>query len=96
MYVYLSRNVDYLRGQKFHFYQVLFKELSTLKFQVSVLTEPLRYIQIYYTQIGSQCSYLNHGFIFLQEADEIQFESYSRIEHVITGFWLHAMRGTVY
>ena len=32
----------------------------------------------------------------LQEADEIQFESYSRIEHVITGFWLHAMRGRIY
>ena len=32
-------------------------------------------------------------YFILQEADEIQFESYSRIEHVITGFWLHAMRG---
>ena len=31
--------------------------------------------------------------IFEQEADEIQFESYTRIEHVITGYWLHAMRG---
>jgi len=28
-----------------------------------------------------------------QETDEIQFESYSRIEHVITGYWLHALRG---
>ena len=28
-----------------------------------------------------------------QESDEIQFESYARIEHVITGYWLHAMRG---
>jgi len=29
----------------------------------------------------------------MQETDEIQFESYSRIEHVITGYWLHALRG---
>ena len=31
----------------------------------------------------------------VKETDEIQFESYSRIEHVITGYWLHALRGTV-
>ena len=35
-------------------------------------------------------------FVFFdaQETDEIQFESYSRIEHVITGYWLHALRGS--
>ena len=25
--------------------------------------------------------------------DEIQFEAYARIEHVISGYWLHALRG---
>ena len=30
---------------------------------------------------------------YLQEADEVQFNSYARIEHVITGYWLHALRG---
>jgi len=25
--------------------------------------------------------------------DEILFDSYTRIEHVITGYWLHALRG---
>ena len=30
----------------------------------------------------------------LQERDEIRFESYCRIEHVLTGFWLHALKGT--
>ena len=29
----------------------------------------------------------------LQENDEILFETYARIEHVISGFWLHALRG---
>ena len=29
-----------------------------------------------------------------QESDEISFESYARIEHVITGYWLHALRGS--
>lgn len=36
-----------------------------------------------------------HTFIPFQEADEIQFESYARIEHVLSGFWLHALRGLV-
>lgn len=29
----------------------------------------------------------------LQERDEIQFESYARIEHMLTGCWLHALKG---
>ena len=28
-----------------------------------------------------------------QESDEVNYESYARIEHVITGYWLHALRG---
>ena len=31
--------------------------------------------------------------LLLQEVDEILFDSYTRIEHVITGYWLHALRG---
>ena len=31
-----------------------------------------------------------------QEIDEIHFDAYARIEHVITGFWLHALRGKIY
>ena len=29
----------------------------------------------------------------IKEGDEIQFETYARIEHVLSGFWLHALRG---
>ncbi len=29
----------------------------------------------------------------LQESDEMMFESYARIEHVLSSFWLHALRG---
>ncbi|ESN99319.1 hypothetical protein HELRODRAFT_162842 [Helobdella robusta] len=32
----------------------------------------------------------------IKESDEISFESYSRIEHVITGYWLHALRDEEY
>lgn len=32
-------------------------------------------------------------YFFLQERDEINFESYCRIEHVLSGFWLHALKG---
>ena len=28
-----------------------------------------------------------------QEGDEIQFEAYARIENVLTGYWLHALKG---
>ena len=30
----------------------------------------------------------------IKEGDEIQFETYARIEHVLSGFWLHALRGS--
>ncbi|BFZ19740.1 hypothetical protein BsWGS_22779 [Bradybaena similaris] len=32
----------------------------------------------------------------LSERDEIHFESYARIEHVLTGFWLHALKDEDY
>ncbi|KAL3860316.1 hypothetical protein ACJMK2_010455, partial [Sinanodonta woodiana] len=32
----------------------------------------------------------------LKERDEIQFESYARIEHVLTGCWLHALKDEDY
>ncbi|ELT91343.1 hypothetical protein CAPTEDRAFT_201920 [Capitella teleta] len=32
----------------------------------------------------------------IKEADEIHIESYARIEHVITGYWLHALRDEEY
>ncbi|KAL5022859.1 hypothetical protein ScPMuIL_002014, partial [Solemya velum] len=32
----------------------------------------------------------------LSERDEIRFESYCRIEHVLTGFWLHALKDEDY
>lgn len=32
----------------------------------------------------------------LSERDEIRFESYARIEHVLTGFWLHALKDEDY
>ncbi|KAI8746410.1 inositol 1,4,5-trisphosphate receptor type 1, partial [Biomphalaria glabrata] len=32
----------------------------------------------------------------LSEHDEIHFESYARIEHVLTGFWLHALKDEDY
>ncbi|KAK3086885.1 hypothetical protein FSP39_024881 [Pinctada imbricata] len=32
----------------------------------------------------------------LSERDEIHFESYCRIEHVLTGFWLHALKDEDY
>jgi hypothetical protein len=32
----------------------------------------------------------------MQEVDEILYDSYTRIEHVITGYWLHALRGNYY
>ncbi|ESO91009.1 hypothetical protein LOTGIDRAFT_163525 [Lottia gigantea] len=32
----------------------------------------------------------------LMERDEIHFESYARIEHVLTGFWLHALKDEDY
>ena len=40
--------------------------------------------------------YYNLTFYYFpwQERDEIRFESYCRIEHVLTGFWLHALKGT--
>jgi len=34
--------------------------------------------------------------LIMQETDEVQFENYSRIEHVITGYWLHALRGWLF
>lgn len=30
---------------------------------------------------------------WLQESDEVKFDSYARIEHVLSGSWLHAVRG---
>ncbi len=33
------------------------------------------------------------SYILLQESDEMMFESYARIEHVLSSFWLHALRG---
>ena len=32
----------------------------------------------------------------IKEGDEIQFETYARIEHVLSGFRLHALKGTIY
>ncbi|KAI0227414.1 hypothetical protein LSAT2_022123 [Lamellibrachia satsuma] len=34
--------------------------------------------------------------VFSLESDEVNFESYARIEHVITGYWLHALRDEEY
>lgn len=31
-----------------------------------------------------------------QDSDDISFEAYSRIQHVLTGFWLHALAGMVH
>ena len=30
-----------------------------------------------------------------QDSDDISFEAYARIQHVLTGFWLHALAGIV-
>lgn len=38
---------------------------------------------------------LSVKFIFVQERDEISYESYARIEHMLTGCWLHALKGTL-
>lgn len=47
-----------------------------------------KYSVIYINMTG--CSKYNH----LQERDEISYESYARIEHMLTGCWLHALKGT--
>ena len=36
---------------------------------------------------------IKYKIFVLQEQDEIQYESYARIEHVLTGSWLHALKG---
>ena len=44
------------------------------------------------------CSFYAYYYVIIQEMDEIKFESYTRIEHMLTGCWLHALKGmyTVY
>ena len=42
------------------------------------------------------CGALWVKWLLLQEQDEIQYESYARIEHVLTGCWLHALKGKRY
>ncbi|KAK2140830.1 hypothetical protein LSH36_1236g00007 [Paralvinella palmiformis] len=49
------------------------------------------YYEFTFSCLRSQCTVMHY--VDIRETDEIQFETYSRIEHVITGFWLHALRG---
>jgi hypothetical protein len=67
---------------------VKFKD-SEIKSAISGLTT----IQICII-VPSLPSYLYN--FHLQEVDEIKFESYARIEHELTGRWLHALKDVEY